>query len=56
MMTEPEYEAALARFEVLMDVNPELESEAGEELLSLAEQLMQYERVHFPFPIPMEAQ
>jgi len=47
-MTEPQYKEALHRLEMLMLEDPEPATDAGRELLALADEVMDYEREHFP--------
>lgn len=53
-MSEHEYEVALARIEFLVEADPPFDSEVGRELDALVEQVLEYERAHFPFPMQSE--
>lgn len=48
--SEAEYEIALKRIEVLMEKQPEvvLGEPEGDELVRLAEEVVEYEKVHYP--------
>ena len=50
--TEPDYEAALARIDVLMDGDPEPASAAGEELELLSLLVENYEKEKYPMELP----
>lgn len=47
-MTPEEYKQKLARAEELSALDPEPNSPEGRDLIALADELEQYERVHFP--------
>jgi hypothetical protein len=51
MITQAEYNSKLARAEELAALDPEPASAEGQELMSLAESLQEYERAHFSFQI-----
>lgn len=55
-MNELEYEAALARIDTLIDSDPPLDSPEGAELDALVEQVLAYEKEHFPFPATRDAE
>jgi hypothetical protein len=48
MLTEEEYQAKLKRLEELMVDDPHPADDAGKELLALADEIEDYERVRFP--------
>lgn len=50
--TEPDYEAALSRIDVLMDGDPEPTSAAGEELELLSLLVEKYEEAKYPMDMP----
>lgn len=54
LRTEEEYQAALDRLGDLMELDPEPDSEAGEELEILAMFVAQYERRHVPASMPVD--
>lgn len=51
MITEADYKQKLARAEELAALDPDPNSAAGRELIALADEVQEYERVHFPFHI-----
>ncbi len=51
MLTEAEYKSKLARAEELCALDPEVNSPEGLLLLSLVDELQEYERANFPFEI-----
>lgn len=55
--TEADYEEALARIDVLMDTDPDVETDEGKELELLVMLVEQYEDIHYPMdlPSPVEA-
>ena len=48
MLSDPQYKDALQRLTILMMEDPEPSSEEGKELNFLADEVMEYEREHFP--------
>jgi hypothetical protein len=51
MLTESEYKSKLARAEELCALDPDANSPEGLLLLSLVDELQEYERANFPFEI-----
>jgi hypothetical protein len=51
MITDADYKQKLARAETLSALDPDPCSPDGRELIALAEQLDEYERVHFPIRV-----
>ncbi len=47
-MTEKEYEAALARVEEIMDLDPKPDTELANELKALVLPIVEYEDIHYP--------
>jgi HTH-type transcriptional regulator/antitoxin HigA len=55
--TEADYEETLARIDVLMESDPEVDCDEGKELELLVMLVEQYEDIHYPMdlPSPVEA-
>lgn len=52
MLTKTEYDRALERIEVLMDLDPAEGSPEGNELTALVDQVLEYEMQWFPHLFP----
>lgn len=50
MLTLLEYQASMARIEVLMQLDPMEGSEEGNELTALVDRVIEYELHHYPIP------
>lgn len=48
MLSNTQYQVALARAETLTTLDPELNTPAADELLDIVRQIDEYERHHFP--------
>lgn len=56
MMTEAQYQAAMARLSLLVGLDPEPDSQEGCELERIAKACEIYEREHYPFASPTAEQ
>ncbi|HEU5132863.1 MAG TPA: hypothetical protein VFT26_12195 [Pyrinomonadaceae bacterium] len=50
MLTLTEYQSAMARIEILMQLDPIEGSEEGNELTQLVDRVIEYELHHYPIP------